>query len=63
MGDIAGMTVNGEMCSWCGTYFTRPHGYPVICKSCAFDHGVDDVPSEDLVEVEGVQHAIYPEHT
>lgn len=24
----------GIVCSWCGTYFEKEHGYPVLCSYC-----------------------------
>ena len=24
----------GIVCSWCGTYFEKEHGYPVLCGYC-----------------------------
>ena len=34
MGQIANDIIDGYCCSLCGTYFTKEHGYPVICKDC-----------------------------
>lgn len=34
MGDIADDLIDGHSCSWCGIYFVKPHGYPVLCLSC-----------------------------
>jgi len=34
MGEIADDLIEGHSCSWCGIYFRRPHGFPVICTSC-----------------------------
>lgn len=34
MGEMADDMIEGYSCSWCGIYFRRPHGFPVICSSC-----------------------------
>ena len=34
MGEIANDMINGSSCFWCGVYFEREHGYPVVCKNC-----------------------------
>ena len=34
MGEIADDMICGFSCSWCGIYFQKEHGYPVICKTC-----------------------------
>lgn len=34
MGDIADDMIEGWSCSECDVYFTKEHGYPVLCKSC-----------------------------
>lgn len=31
MGDDA---AEGLMCSGCGVYFEKAHGYPVLCRAC-----------------------------
>lgn len=36
MGEIADDTVNGDCCSWCGCYFKKGHGFPVVCKDCFY---------------------------
>jgi hypothetical protein len=55
MGEMADDMVNGFSCSWCGIYFKKEHGYPVVCKSCA--EGKRD---KELLK-DGVQNALYPE--
>jgi len=32
--NLADDAVGGLMCSWCGVYFEKEHGYPVLCKTC-----------------------------
>lgn len=44
MGAIADDMVDGSSCSYCGVYFERPHGHPVLCKDCFADE-----PEEDSV--------------
>ncbi len=34
MGQAADDMTEGFACSWCGTYFSSEHGYPVLCKDC-----------------------------
>lgn len=34
MGDVADDMIEGFTCSWCGIYFERSHGYPVLCEEC-----------------------------
>jgi len=29
-----GKIAKGEICAKCGIYFSRAHGYPVVCKHC-----------------------------
>lgn len=44
MGELAEDMLDGLMCSWCGVYFIKPHGHPVVCKSCAKDRTEDYPP-------------------
>jgi hypothetical protein len=53
MGEIADAMAHGEMCSQCGTYFKKEHGYPVLCKSCWKDATPEDRKAH--------QKAIHPE--
>lgn len=34
MGQAANDAVTGQTCSWCGIFFVKPHGHPVICIGC-----------------------------
>lgn len=34
MGEVANDMIEGFVCSWCGIYFERLHGFPVLCKKC-----------------------------
>ena len=34
MGLLADDKINGDSCEWCGVYFKRAHGHPVVCNSC-----------------------------
>ena len=34
MGEMADDMIEGASCSWCGVYFKKEHGYPVVCFSC-----------------------------
>jgi hypothetical protein len=36
---------SGLCCQWCGIYFEKEHGYPVLCKDCYND---DIEASRDL---------------
>lgn len=53
MGEIANAMVSGEMCSLCGTYFKKAHGYPVLCKDCWKHASIEDRKAH--------QKAIHPE--
>ena len=55
MGEIAEDMVDGSCCSWCGVYFVTSHGYPVVCKGCTKEHGIEEVKKAKL------QVAIYEE--
>lgn len=37
MGEIADDMIDGDCCSWCGLYFKKGHGFPVICRGCFKD--------------------------
>ena len=37
MGELADDMTNGYSCSWCGVYFEKEHGYPVLCEDCFRD--------------------------
>jgi len=37
MSDTTDDMIDGTMCSQCGTYFVKPHGYPVACEACWLD--------------------------
>lgn len=34
MGEMADDLIDGAACSWCGMYFEKEHGYPVVCDGC-----------------------------
>lgn len=34
MGQTADDAIEGFACSWCGIYFNKPHGHPVLCREC-----------------------------
>lgn len=34
MGQAADDAVDGLTCSWCGIFFEKAHGHPVICNNC-----------------------------
>jgi hypothetical protein len=34
VGDCAEAMETGEACCWCGAFFVKPHGYPVLCRDC-----------------------------
>lgn len=53
MGEIADSMIEGECCSGCNVYFTKTHGYPVLCKDCWEDW----TPKER----KDFQKATYPE--
>lgn len=54
-GVIAGDIISGFKCSWCGVYFEKEHGYPVVCDSCWEDS------SKKEREKSRIQKAIYKE--
>lgn len=31
----------GLCCEWCGIYFEKEHGYPVLCNNC-FDDDIEE---------------------
>ncbi len=37
MSEITEDMVDGLICSHCGIYFLKPHGYPVLCEDCYSD--------------------------
>jgi len=45
MGEVANDMLDGLMCSWCGTYFEKAHGFPVLCVAC------DDTRRADVPEL------------
>lgn len=34
MGQGADDAVAGLTCEWCGIFFEKEHGHPVVCNSC-----------------------------
>ena len=34
MGEMAESALEGTCCEWCGVFFTKAHGFPVVCHSC-----------------------------
>ena len=34
MGELADDKIDGFSCLWCGIYFKKEHGYPVLCENC-----------------------------
>ena len=34
MGQFADDIIYGRVCSDCGTFFEKEHGYPVLCSDC-----------------------------
>jgi hypothetical protein len=38
MGEMSNHVIDGFQCSGCGTCFTGPHGYPVLCRECWADY-------------------------
>ena len=34
MSDFSDDAAAGLNCSWCGVYYEKAHGFPVVCKSC-----------------------------
>jgi len=68
MGEIADLTINGQICTWCGTCFKKAHGYPVSCDFCWDDvkwqlSESDDITrkGKKIIMINGVQQAIYKE--
>ena len=45
--------LNGQVCSFCGVFFKRPHGHPAVCTFCW-----DELSREDR---EGHQRATVEE--
>lgn len=51
----------GFSCSWCGVYFKKEHGYPVLCNSCWKD-ALKKHKSPKVIEHNfGLQKAIHKE--
>lgn len=44
MGDIAEMTLNGDMCEGCGEWLGEGDGYPRLCPGCARERRQSDGP-------------------
>lgn len=38
MGDFANDIIYGRVCSDCGIFFEKEHGYPVLCVECHEDY-------------------------
>ena len=34
MGEIADSVLDGACCEWCGVFFAKEHGHPVVCTAC-----------------------------
>lgn len=34
MGEITESSLDGACCEWCGVFFAKEHGFPVVCSSC-----------------------------
>ena len=34
MGEMSEAVIDGACCSWCGVFFEKEHGYPVVCRAC-----------------------------
>lgn len=47
MGENADDMIEGLTCSWCGIYFRKDHGYPVLCKDC-YDEEADAGNTPDI---------------
>ena len=41
MGEIADMMLEGQMCQGCGEILGQGDGYPVFCKGCQREMGLD----------------------
>jgi hypothetical protein len=52
MGEIADDMVDGSCCTMCTMYFTKSHGYPVLCGECYASMSKQDRA--------GIPRAIYP---
>ena len=59
MGELANDKMNGLSCYYCGVYFEKEHGYPVLCKSC-WDDFIPHPPNHQ-VKKSGLSKARYRE--
>ncbi len=62
MGEIANGIIDGLACSWCGIYFEKEHGFPVICRSCFKDwKKLNHAGKKQLINMTGFQVAFEKE--
>lgn len=53
--------INGLSCSWCGVYFEKEHGYPVLCHDC-WNDAIKKHKNPKVIEHNfGLQKAIHRE--
>jgi len=57
MGEIADDKISGFNCSYCGVYFEKEHGYPVLCEDCWDNY----MGSKKKLKKLGLQKARYKE--
>lgn len=61
MSDIADAIMEGCQCSWCGIWFEKAYGYPVICKDC-WKNAMKDYKDEDDLRIDtGISKAAFKE--
>jgi len=43
MAQNANDMINGTSCTFCGVFFKKQHGYPVVCTDCFDDSTTDEL--------------------
>lgn len=63
MGEIVEDMIEGLSCSWCGIYFTEPHGHSVVCKDCVKidNHNIVKTTIDGIKMIGGMIIAYLPE--
>jgi len=52
--------LDGFSCFWCGVYFEKEHGYPVLCNDC-WKRALLSYRNRKNINDHGIQKAIYTE--
>ena len=53
MGEIADMMLEGQMCQGCGEILGQGDGYPVFCKGCQQEMGIDQYGDKKTTTKDG----------